>query len=275
VTATYAIGDIQGCYDSLQALLSRIDYRRGLDRLWLAGDLVNRGPRSLDTLRWARDQGDSLVAVLGNHDLHLLACAAGVRRPRRRDTFQDVLTAPDRDELLDWLRRRPLVHREGSRLLVHAGLLPPWTADAAVALGREVEAELRGPGAAALLGSWSDAPRAWSDDLTGIDRHALVLSALVTIRCVDRAGAMDREFNGAPAEVPADLVPWFAHPARRSRDVRVVCGHWAALGLHLAPDVAALDTGCVWGGELTAVRLSDDALWQQAAVEHGCNPCRA
>jgi len=257
--ATYAIGDIQGCHDSLLALLERIDYRRGRDRLLLAGDLVNRGPRSVDVLRWARDQGDSVEAVLGNHDLHLLGCAAGVRRARRHDTFQDVLAAPDREELLAWLRARPLVVREGSALLVHAGLLPPWTAAQAEELAREVEAELRGPRGAALLADWSGAPRAWRGDLAPAERRALALSAMVSIRCVDRAGAMEPAFKGPPGDAPPELVPWFDHPGRRSRDVRVVVGHWAALGLHLAADVAAIDTGCVWGGRLSALRLDGGA----------------
>lgn len=265
----YAIGDIQGCMESLRALLARIDYRAGRDRLWMTGDLVNRGPRSLDVLRWARDQGDDVVTVLGNHDLHLLARAAGVADPRARDTLDDVLNAPDREDLIDWLRRRPLVVREGERLLVHGGLLPDWSADDAERLAREIEDELRGPRWAALLGEWRGAPGLWRAELGARRRRALALSAMATLRAVTREGAMRRDFNGPPAEMPPGCMPWFDHPDRRSRDTRIVFGHWAALGLLLRDDVAALDTGCVWGGKLTALRLDDGAVVQQPALERG------
>jgi bis(5'-nucleosyl)-tetraphosphatase (symmetrical) len=256
--ATYAIGDVQGCWDNLRALVERIAPAAG-DRLWLTGDLVNRGPRSLEVLRWARDQGDRLVAVLGNHDLHLISCARGVRKPRKGDTFRDVLDAPDRDELIDWLASRPLVHREGDWLMVHAGLLPDWSADDAERLAREVEETGLSD---ALLGSWRQAPRRWRDDLDPAGRHALALSAFATLRCVDRDGAMDRDFDGPPAEAPPRLLAWFDHPRRRSREVRIACGHWAALGLLIRPDLAALDSGCVWGGHLTAMRLEDGETFQ-------------
>ena len=256
--ATYAIGDVQGCWDNLEALLERIGPGPG-DRLWLTGDLVNRGPRSLEVLRWARDQGDRLVAVLGNHDLHLISCARGVRKPRKSDTFHDVLEAPDGEELVEWLAARPLVHREGDWLMVHAGLLPAWSAADAERIAREIAAAGLSD---RLLGSWRKAPRAWSGDLDEEDRHALAVAAFATLRCVDQAGAMDRDFDGPPGEAPPGLCPWFDHPARRSLDVKVVCGHWAALGLHLRPDLAALDSGCVWGGYLTALRLEDGAIVQ-------------
>ncbi|HUS64960.1 MAG TPA: symmetrical bis(5'-nucleosyl)-tetraphosphatase [Kofleriaceae bacterium] len=261
----YAIGDVQGCWRSLRALLDAIDHRPGLDRVWLCGDLVNRGPDSLEVLRWAMGQGDGVVSVLGNHDLHLLARAAGVRRARPRDTLDDVLTAPDRAALIEWLRARPMVHREAGDLLVHAGLLPAWSADDAERLAREVEATLRGPRWTELLGDWKRAPAAWKDDLGAGERRALAVSAFSTLRCVKQDGAMDRDYNGGPGEAPAGLLPWFDHPSRRSRDTRVVCGHWAALGLLLRPDLAALDTGCVWGDVLTALRIDDNALFQVPA----------
>jgi len=180
--ATYAIGDVQGCWDQLRALLERIGPTAG-DRLWLTGDLVNRGPRSLEVLRFAVGEGDRLVAVLGNHDLHLISCARGLRKPRKSDTFHDVLEAPDRDRLIDWLARRPFVHREGQWLMVHAGLLPDWSSDDAERLAREVEgAGLTGD----LLGSWRKAPRRWRADLDPAERRALAVSAFVTLRCVDR-----------------------------------------------------------------------------------------
>jgi bis(5'-nucleosyl)-tetraphosphatase (symmetrical) len=263
----YAIGDIQGCMESLRALLARIDYRAGADRLLLTGDLVNRGPRSLEVLRWAHAQGDGVVTVLGNHDLHFLARAAGVADRRKRDTLEELLGAPDRDELVDWLRARPLVVREGRMLLVHAGLLPAWSAADAERLAREVEEELRGPRWAALLAEWRGAPAAWRADLAPGPRRALALSAMASLRTVTAEGAMRRDFNGHPSEAPAGCVPWFDHPARCSRDTRVVFGHWAALGLLMREDIAALDTGCVWGEKLTALRLDDGALFQQPALE--------
>jgi bis(5'-nucleosyl)-tetraphosphatase (symmetrical) len=265
----YAIGDIQGCMESLRALLARIDYDPARDRLWLTGDLVNRGPRSLAVLRWARDQGDAVVAVLGNHDLHLLARASGVAARRPRDTLEDVLAAPDRDELVDWLRARPLLCRRERLVLVHGGLLPAWTVEEAEGLAREVEEELRGPRWIALLAGWRGAPAAWRADLAPAQRRAVALTAMATLRAVTADGAMRRDFNGPPDEMPAGCVAWFDHPARRSRDARVVCGHWAALGLLLRDDLAALDTGCVWGKRLTALRLDDGALFQQPALERG------
>jgi bis(5'-nucleosyl)-tetraphosphatase (symmetrical) len=269
VAHKYAIGDVQGCMESLRALLERIDYQRGRDSLWLTGDLVNRGPRSLEVLRWARAQGASVDVVLGNHDLHLLARAVGVAPRRARDTIEDVLSAPDRDDLIEWLRHRPLLVRDGELLMVHAGLLPGWTPDQAEQLARDLEAELRGPRWTALLASWRGAPGSWSHDLEPGQRRALALSAMATVRAVNAAGAMRRDFNGSPAEAPPGCVPWFDHPARRSRGARVVFGHWAALGLLLRDDVAALDTGCVWGGKLTALRLDDGAVFQQPALERG------
>jgi bis(5'-nucleosyl)-tetraphosphatase (symmetrical) len=261
--ATYAIGDVQGCWANLRALLEKIRPAAD-DRLWLTGDLVNRGPHSLEVLRWARDQGDRVTVVLGNHDLHLISCARGVRKPRKSDTFQDVLDAPDRDELVGWLSRRPLVHCEGGWLMVHAGLLPPWSADDAEAIARDIEATGLPD---SLLGSWREAPRRWSGDLDTDDRRALALAAFATLRCVDREGAMDRDFDGAPADAPAGLLPWFDHPQRRSREVRIVCGHWAALGLLVRSDLAALDSGCVWGGCLTALRLEDGVTFQVPGLD--------
>ena len=262
--ALYAIGDLQGCHAEFMSLLERIRFDAGRDRLWLTGDLVNRGPASLEVLRWARDQGDRVTAVLGNHDLHLISCARGIRKPRKSDTFQDVLEAPDGDELIDWLAHRPLVHRERDWLMVHAGLLPPWSAEDAEEQARDIAASGLDD---SLLGSWRKAPRRWSGDLDPGDRRALALAAFATLRCVDHAGAMDRDFDGAPADAPEDLLPWFDHPARRSRDVRIVCGHWAALGLLIRPDLAALDSGCVWGGSLTALRLEDGATFEVPGLE--------
>jgi bis(5'-nucleosyl)-tetraphosphatase (symmetrical) len=262
--ATYAIGDVHGCFETLHRLLRRIAFDRRQDRLWLVGDLVNRGPGSLDVLRWGVEQGDRIVVVLGNHDLHLLARAAGVSEVKRRDTLETVLEAPDRDDLLLWLRNRPLVHREGDRLLVHAGLFPSWSPDDAERLAREVEERLRGDKAPRLLAAIDQktADR-WRDDLSGHDRVRTALAGFARLRTLDAEERMCPDFSGPPQMAPKGCRPWFAIPDRRSAGTRVFFGHWAALGLHLEDGVAALDTGCAWGRELTALRLDDGKVFQE------------
>ena len=258
--ATYAIGDIHGCREPLERLLGEIDFGKS-DRLWLVGDLVNRGPESAQVLRWAKGLGERAVAVLGNHDIHLLARAAGVGRARRRDTLDDILAASDRDELLAWLRARPLLHRERSFVLVHAGLLPSWTLAQADALARQGEEALRGPAGDAVLGALdgtSGAPR-------GI---ALVVEAIRTfcsLRTCTTSGAAAFDFDGPPAAAPRDQVPWFAAAKRGSAQATVIFGHWAALGLAVDDKVVALDSGCVWGGALSAYRLDDGRVFQVPA----------
>jgi bis(5'-nucleosyl)-tetraphosphatase (symmetrical) len=263
--ATFAIGDVQGCMQSLERLLSLIGYRPRRDRIWLAGDLVNRGPRSADVLRWAVAAGDDVVAVLGNHDLHLLGRAAGVEPARRRDTLDDVLDAPDAGELLGWLRRRPLLHREAGFLLVHAGVPPAWTIDQAVALAREAEEVLRRPEGDRLLGGRQDAVATLEPGLARPARLAHVVTALTRVRVVAPDGRLDLDFGGPPAEAPAGLRPWYE--LRGLDPVTLVFGHWSRLGLQIAPGHLALDTGCVYGNTLTAVRLEDRAVFQQPAVE--------
>jgi bis(5'-nucleosyl)-tetraphosphatase (symmetrical) len=261
--ATYAIGDVHGCFLTLRRLLRRISYDPRCDRLWLVGDLVNRGPRSLEVLRWAADQGDRLTVVLGNHDLHLLARAAGLARARRRDTLEEVLAAPDRDDLLAWLRQRPLLHREDGFLLVHAGLLPAWTPAEAERLAREVEEELRGARAGRLLARLRAAPpRPWRASLTAGARRHLALAAFTRLRTLRQDGRLCDDFTGPLEEAPRGCLPWFDLPGRRSAGETVIFGHWAALGLLLRDDLAALDTGCVWGRELTALRLDDRREWK-------------
>lgn len=265
--ATYAIGDVQGCWRTLARLLERIGPGAG-DRLWLAGDLVNRGRGSLEVLRWAA-RSDATV-VLGNHDLHLLGCAAGVRRPSPKDTLDPVLAAPDRGDLLDWLAARPLLVRErvgpDDVLLVHAGLLPEWSADEARALAEEAAAALGSDREAFLrLVSTREGPLRWGDVRSADDRLRLATVALTRLRCLGRAGEVALDYTGPPAEAPPDLVPWFEAPGRRSAGSTVVFGHWAALGLVLRPGVVALDSGCVWGNRLTAVRLEDRAVFQEPA----------
>lgn len=266
--ATYAIGDIHGCFQTLQRLLRKVGYDPRQDRLWLVGDLVNRGPRSLEVLRWAAEQGDRIVVVLGNHDLHLLARAAGVSEARKRDSLETVLAAPDRDEILAWLRTRPLVHREGETVMVHAGLFPGWTPDEAEALAREVEERLRGEKAPKLLAAFEQkTAERWKDGLVGNDRARAALAGFAKLRTLGEDGRMCPEFSGPPALAPRGCRPWFADPGRKSAGATVIFGHWAALGLKVGEGVAGLDTGCAWGRDLTALRLDDWRIFQEPMEE--------
>ncbi len=264
----YAIGDVHGCFETLQALLARIGYAPGTDRLWMVGDLVNRGPRSLDVLRWASGMGDGLVAVLGNHDLYLLARAAGVVERKRRDTLDAVLAAPDRDDLLAWLRQRPLLHREDGHVLVHAGLFPAWTAARAEELAGEAATRLRGRGGDRLLRqALAKRVERWRESAGAGARARIALAGLARMRALAADGSLCADFSGALDEMPAGCKPWFEVAERRSAGERIVFGHWAALGLHMVPGIAAIDTGCVWGQRLTALRLDDGAVFHEPARE--------
>jgi bis(5'-nucleosyl)-tetraphosphatase (symmetrical) len=261
--ATYAIGDIQGCFEAFKELLVAIAYNPARDRLWLAGDLVNRGENSIATLRWCMANDDRIVAILGNHDLHLLAVAEGFVPPHRNDTLDEILDAPDRAEVLDWLRRRPMLHREDNWLMVHAGLLPEWSPDQAEALARELETALRGPGYRDFLARmYGNEPRHWNPALAGQDRLRLVANVMTRIRFLHRDGGLEFQHKGTPADAPAELVPWYDMPERRSANVKVLFGHWSTLGLLARDDVFSLDTGCLWGGQLSAIRLEDSRLFQ-------------
>lgn len=254
----YAIGDIQGCLVPFEALLDAIRFDPARDRLWLVGDLVNRGPDSLGVLRRVIALGDAVTTVLGNHDLHLLAAAAGIRRPHPRDTLAPVLAAPDRDALLDWLRRRPLLYHDeaAGRVLVHAGIPPAWTVAEAKRAAREVESELAGPcWQDALADMYGNEPTRWSPQLDRSARLRYTINALTRMRFCTRDGRLDLEHSGPPGSQPPNLVPWFDVPNRAAADVHIVCGHWSALGLVRRSDLTALDTGCVWGRTLTAVPL--------------------
>jgi bis(5'-nucleosyl)-tetraphosphatase (symmetrical) len=256
--ARYAIGDIQGCCDELQALLKQLDYSADRDQLWFVGDLVNRGPQSLETLRFVRALGANATVVLGNHDLHLLALAFGSKRKLKDgDTLNEVLKAPDRDQLLEWLLGRPLVVFDEPRgdLLVHAGLVPDWTPRFAAKLAREVEAVLRNDARTLFDAMYGNKPERWSDQLRGMDRLRFAINAFTRMRYCTRDGVLDLKMKAAPGEQPEHLLPWFDVPKRASAEVRVVCGHWSTLGLVRRADLLALDTGCVWGGALTAVNL--------------------
>ena len=261
--AVYAIGDLQGCFEPLRRLVEAIDFDPSRDRLWFVGDLVNRGPDSLACLRYVKSLGDAGVTVLGNHDLHLLCVAEGIQKFKRRDTLEEVLEAPDRAELVDWLRHRALMHVEGGFALVHAALLPEWTVAKACALAAEVEAALRGRDYRSFLARmYGDEPDRWRDDLAGIDRLRVVINAMTRLRVCDDDGAMVLGFKGEPGEASDAWTPWFDVPGRRSRDHTIVCGHWSAMGLRLRDDLLALDSGCVWGRSLTAVRLEDRAVFE-------------
>ena len=261
--ATYAIGDIQGCYAPLDRMLELIAFDAAVDRLWIVGDLVNRGPRSLETLRYVRGLGPAAQTVLGNHDLSLLMAAEGHGKRSAGDTFDDVLAAPDADALLDWLRRQPLCHVEDEYCLVHAGLLPQWTVSEARVLASEVEAVLRGDHWREFMAKmWGSEPAAWSPELQGWPRLRVVVNALTRMRFCTPDGTMEFRSKGPVTSAPPGHLPWFDVPGRRSAGQVLVTGHWSALGLCLRPDLLALDSGCLWGGPLSAVRLEDRALFQ-------------
>jgi bis(5'-nucleosyl)-tetraphosphatase (symmetrical) len=261
--AHYAIGDIQGCHAEFCQLLDLIGFSRTGDRLWLTGDLVNRGPDSLAVLREVIALGDSAVTVLGNHDFHLLTIAAGHRRPHRGDTLHEILEAPDRDALVGWLARRPLLVIEDGMLLVHAGLVPSWTPATAHMLSGEVQSKLASDDATRFLGVlYGDEPRTWSDDLAGDDRLRAVVNACTRMRLCTADGTMEFHEKRGRGHGPPGFRPWFEHDTRRSAGVLVVCGHWSTLELELAPNLLMLDSGCLWGGTLTAVRFPDRRVYQ-------------
>ena len=257
--STYAIGDVQGCYDELEKLLGVLNFDKKSDRLWFVGDLVNRGPKSLQVLRFAKGLAERAVVVLGNHDLHLVSEHEGFDTARKGDTFDDVLGAPDRKELVDWLRTRPMMHVEGGWAMVHAGLLPQWSIQKALLLGKEVERALRGAGHREFLKHMYGAkPDQWSEALAGWDRLRLIVNAMTRMRFCTLEGKMDLNAKGARA--PEGYRPWFTF--RKPDKEALVFGHWSALGVKLTPKLAALDSGCVWGGKLTALRLEDRALFE-------------
>jgi len=259
----YAVGDIQGCHAELVRLLDKIKFDQAADRLWLVGDLVNRGPGSLEVLRLIKSLDDSAITVLGNHDLHLLAVAEGVAELHRTDTLDEILNAPDRDELLHWLRKQKLLHAQDGYVLVHAGLLPQWSVAQAERLAREVEAELRSNEYHTFLSRmYGNAPHSWDDELTGYKRLRVIVNAFTRMRICTREGEMEFKFKSEMENIPAGYMPWFDVPDRASRDATVIVGHWSALGLLLRDDVMALDTGCLWGGPMSAIRLEDRELFQ-------------
>ena len=265
--ATYAIGDIQGCYTPFSRLLDRIRFDPAKDRLWIVGDLVNRGPHSLEVVRKVKKLGAAAVCVLGNHDLYLLMVAAGLARYGQGDTCADLLAASDREELLDWLAHRPLIHVEAGRVLVHAGLVPQWDVPQAASLGREVEAALRGPEQYAFLQHLQgDKPARWKEKLSGWARLRFVVNAMTRMRFITPEGRLSLSAKGEPSRAPEGMLPWFQAPKPAWAGHTIVCGHWSALGFYCAPGLIALDSGCVWGGKLTVMRLEDGEVFQEAGL---------
>ncbi len=267
--AVYAVGDVQGCQEALASVLAQASFDRARDRLWLVGDLINRGPDSLGVLRFVRALGASATVVLGNHEMHLLAVAEGVRVLKRTDTLDPVLQAKDGAELIEWLRQQPLMHTDPDLgfCMVHAGIPPHWDLPTAAALAREAEAWLLAAGASALVSSHSPEPLELTPDLNPAERARVIVSYFTRMRVCTPSGRLDLAFKGPPEQAPVGYLPWFAHAERKTRDARVVFGHWAALeGRVTAPNVFALDTGCAWGRSLTLMRLDDGQKYTCACV---------
>jgi bis(5'-nucleosyl)-tetraphosphatase (symmetrical) len=269
--ARYAIGDIQGCYAQLRALVERLKFAPDRDQLWFVGDLVNRGPQSLEVLRYVRALGDNAVVVLGNHDLHLLALAHGRHKRRSGDTLDAIFEAPDRDAIFAWLIAQPLAYFEATHgdLMVHAGVIPQWTAAAAVELAASVSTALAHDPRGFFDAMYGDRPDRWSEDLRGMERLRFAVNAFTRMRVCTADGRIDVKMKGPPNEARLPYRPWFEHETRLTRGDRVVFGHWSALGLIQAHGVVGLDTGCVWGGALTALDL--DAR----PAEPVCESCAA
>jgi bis(5'-nucleosyl)-tetraphosphatase (symmetrical) len=261
---TYAVGDVQGCYDELDALLTRIEFDPRRDRLWLVGDLVNRGPKSLEVVRRVKALGDAAVTVLGNHDLHFLAIRYGGHEPKAADTFSELLTADDADEICEWMRGFPLlVHDEQlGYAMSHAGIPHIWDLEQAQAHAREVEEVIRGDGCREYFaGIYGNEPACWTEDLRGLDRWRIITNYFTRMRLVNEQGCLDLAYKGELGGAPAGWYPWYELRAQNPLPEKILFGHWAALGGRInRPDVIALDTGCVWGGELTAMCLESGGL---------------
>ncbi|MCV2349162.1 symmetrical bis(5'-nucleosyl)-tetraphosphatase [Paucibacter sp. Y2R2-4] len=264
----YLIGDLQGCCHALERLLSKIDFSPSRDQLYLLGDLVNRGPASLATLRRLIALEGSATCLLGNHDLHLLAVAHGAKKAHRNDTLSDILDAPDREALLHWLRQQRMACYEQGWLMVHAGVLPQWTRDKTLALAAEVEALLRGPDLGEFLQQmYGNEPALWLDELRGLPRLRCIVNALTRLRFVDASGQMDLKTKDGADGAPPGHMPWFEVASRQSADTPIAFGHWSTLGLLQRPDLLALDTGCVWGGRLSAARVENGRALELISVK--------
>ena len=271
MTSTFVIGDVQGCYDQLLELITKIDAIDAQSRLFFVGDLVNRGPKSLETLRLIKNLGTRANTVLGNHDLHLLAIAHGIRPTHRNDTLQAIIEAPDREELFTWLRHRPmalsLMH--DTHLLVHAGIFSSWTYRQTLQLAQEIEAQLQSDHWLRLIKTmYGNTPKIWRNDLQGDERSRCIINGLTRMRFCHSDGAMDFDLKEGAENAPAHLTPWFALPQRQTADHTVIFGHWSTLGLLLKDNLIGVDTGCVWGGALTAIRLEDRRILQVKSPQH-------
>ncbi len=273
--ATYAIGDVQGCFDELLELLSKIKFDPARDYLWFAGDLVNRGEKSLEVLRFVKGLGSRAVTVLGNHDLHLLAVVQGRRKPLTKDRMEAILNAPDRDELCDWLRQQPLMHRDEQLgyVMLHAGLPPQWSLDDAMVRASEVEQVLRSDDSAAFINNiYGNEPAQWSDRLSGWQRLRFITNCFTRLRFCDEQGRLELKEKGAPGSQPAGYLPWFDLRATQHDRQQILFGHWSTLGICSPGNVHALDTGCVWGGTLSALRIDVEPQWTNVACRVICAP---
>lgn len=263
--AHYAIGDIQGCFDELQRLLAEIAFQPGRDTLWLTGDIVNRGPKSLETLRFCEKYRDSIAIVLGNHDLHLLAVAYGHGTLKKHDTMAEIFHAPDAEKLLQWLRRQPLIRENAPYLMVHAGLLPEWDCAQAVSLAHEAEDALRRDNEI-FLNLYGNFPDRYDENLRGTDRIRLIINVMTRMRVLNASGSLNFSFKGLYRDIPPEMTAWFDAPARRHTDKTILFGHWSALGLLQKNNTIGLDTGALWGGQLTAINLqTQETVHVQAA----------
>lgn len=272
--ATYAVGDLQGCLDALQCLLKQVDFDPAKDRLWLVGDLVNRGPQSLETLRFLYSIRESLVCVLGNHDLHLLAAGKNIERLKKSDTLLEIIDAPDRVELLEWLRQQKLMHYDEQRniALVHAGIPPQWSLRKALKCAAEVETALRDDNLLPpyLDGMYGNDPAKWDNDLKGVTRLRVITNYFTRMRFCTAEGKLDLKSKEGLDTAPAGYKPWFQHKERKTRDLKIIFGHWAALeGRSDEPGILALDTGCVWGGALTLMNVDTFERLSCECDEHG------
>jgi bis(5'-nucleosyl)-tetraphosphatase (symmetrical) len=261
--AIYAIGDVQGCFYAFTALLARLKFNPKQDKLWLVGDIINRGSGSLEMLRWCFQHQESLKVVLGNHDLHALAVVHNLKPAHKHDTLQASIHAPDSHALFNWLRHQKLIHIENDYVMVHAGLFPAWTIAQAACLANEVECALQADDYHEFLTNmYGNSPTVWHENHAGIDRLRTITNAMTRMRICSHAGEMEFEFKGEMQDIPAGYLPWFDAPNRQSQDTKIICGHWSALGLHQRKNVFALDTGCLWGGKLTAMCLETREVTQ-------------
>ena len=256
--AIYAIGDLQGCFSDLIRLLVKIKFNPDRDRLWFTGDLVNRGPQSLETLRYIKNLGDSATSVLGNHDLHLLACHFGKKKPNDKDTLSALLRSEDSEELLNWLRRRPMLHYEDNWCLVHAGLPPQWDLSIALSCAKKIENILRGKNGVLtefFRYMYGDTPNIWDPQMDETSLLRFSVNALTRMRYCTESGCIDTKFKGKPGSQPNGLIPWFDHPDRQNQNLNIVFGHWSTLGAVCRKGAYGIDTGCIWGAQLTALRI--------------------